>query len=240
MKKFRNLITSGLGLMLGSLALVSCMKDSTTTLQAVGDIIIQDTKTDAGVKYGLVVYVTANFEIASGTVTTPGTGGKVYQLTPTANKYQCIYYPQAADYTTNMPVSGNYQIQVTAASGETLYGDDVVGAEKLDPIVIKTTEMSQSMLKITWDAVANADAYIVRLYNADKTQILFTTDYLTTDVKSYNLSASSSGWASGVSPIAETNYVIELVGVRVESGVSTNKGSNLQFLTTDSKTVKWQ
>lgn len=240
MKKIRNLMTSGLGLMLGSLALVSCMKDSKTTLQAVGDIIIQDTKTDAGVKYGLVVYVTANFEIASGTVTAPGTNGKVYQLTPTANKYQCIYSPKIADYTADMPVSGNYQIQVTATSGETLYGDDTVGTEKLDPIVIKTTEISPSVVKITWDAVANADAYIVRLYNADKTQVLFSTDYMTTDNKSFNLSSSSSGWASGVNPVAGTDYVLELVGVRVEKDVLTGKGSNLQFLTTDSKTVKWQ
>jgi hypothetical protein len=240
MKNFRKLITSGLGLMLGSMALVSCVKDSTTQLQAVGDIIIQDTKTDAGVKYGLVVYVTANFEIASGTVTAPGTNGKVYQLTPTANKYQCIYYPKATDYTADMPVSGNYQLQITATSGETLYGQDAVGTEKLDPIVIKTTDISPSVVKITWDAVTNADAYIVRLYDVDKSKVLFSTDYLMTDVKSYNLTSSSSGWASGFSPVAGTNYVIELVGVRVEKDALTDKGSNLQFLTTDSKTVKWQ
>jgi len=240
MKNFRRLMISGLGLLMGSLSLVSCMKESSTSLQAVGDIIIQDTKTDAGVKYGLVVYVTANFEILSGKVTAPGTNGKVYQLTPTATKYQCVFYPQASDYTTDMPVAGDYKIEITATSGESFIGSDVVGSEKLNPIVIKTTEISPSAVKITWDAVTDADAYLVRLYNADRTQLLFTTDYLTTDVKSFNLSASLSGWASGVSPVAGTNYVIELVGVRVEKDVLTDKGSNLQFLTTDSKTITWQ
>lgn len=242
MRNYRKLLTGFSALLVGSTVLVSCMKDSTTTnLQAQGDIIVQDIKTDAGVKYSLVVYVTANFEILSGKVTAPGTGGKVYQLTPTAtNKYECFFYPQASDYTADMPAKGDYNMEVTSTTGETLYGKDAVGDEKLTPIVIKTVAISPGVTKITWDKVTNADAYVVRLYSEDKSKILFTTDYLSTDLSEFNLSSSSSGWASGISPVAGTNYVIELLGVRVETGVLTDKGSNLQFITTDSKTIKWQ
>lgn len=241
MRNYRKLLTGFSALLVGSTVLVSCMKDSTTNLQAQGDIIVQDIKTDAGVKYSLVVYVTANFEILSGKVTAPGTGGKVYQLTPTAtNKYECFFYPQASDYTADMPAKGDYTMEVTSTTGETLYGKDAVGDEKLTPIVIKTVAISPSVTKITWDKVTNADAYVVRLYSEDRSKILFTTDYLSTDLSEFNLSSSSSGWASGISPVAGTNYVIELLGVRVETGVLTDKGSNLQFITTDSKTIKWQ
>lgn len=241
MKKIRKILISGLGLLVVSATLVSCVKDNATTLQAVGDIMIQDMKTDAGIKYGLVVYVNANFEILSGKVTAPGTGGKVYQLTPIAtNKYQCVYYPQASDYATTMPAKGDYTMEITATTGEVLYGKDAVGDEKLTPIVIKTVDISPSVTKITWDKVTSADAYAIRLYSADKSTILFTTDYLAADATDYNLSASSSGWATGVYPVAGTNYVIELLGVRVETDALTDKASNLQFITTDSKTIKWQ
>lgn len=241
MKNYRKLLTGFAALLVSSSVLVSCMKDSETNLLAQGDIIVQDIKTDAGVKYGLVVYVTANFQILSGKVTAPGTGGKVYQLTPSAtNKYQCVYYPQASDYTTDMPAKGDYTMEVTATTGEILYGKDAVGDEKLTPIVIKTVDISTSETKITWDKVTDADAYIVRLYSADKSTILFTTDYLGKDITEYNLSASSSGWASGKSPVAGTDYVVELLGVRVETGVLVDKASNLQFITADTRNIKWK
>lgn len=241
MKKFRKILVSGLGLLVCSTIFVSCMKDNTTNLQAVGDIMIQDMKTDAGIKYGVIVYVNSNFEILSGKVTAPGTGGKVYQLTPTGTtKQQCVFYPQASDYTTDMPVKGDYTMEITATTGEVLYGKDAVGEEKLTPIVIKAVDITPSVTKITWDKVTNADAYLVRLYPADKSTILFTTDYLGSNVTEYNLSASSSGWGMGVSPVAGTNYIIELLGIRVETDAITDKGSNLQFITTDSRTIKWQ
>jgi hypothetical protein len=242
MKNFKNLLTGFTFVLVASTGLVSCMSDNgTEKLQAVGDIMIQDTKTDAGIKYGLVIYVNANFEIASGKVTAPGTGGKVYQLTvPSANKYQCSFYPQASDYTIDMPVKGDYAMEIISTSGEVMYGKDAVGEEKLQPIVIKNTEISAGLTKITWDKVTNADAYVVRLYNADRSNILFSTDYLSADLTGYNLSASSVGWATGISPTVGTNYILELLGVRVETDAVTDKGSNLQFITIDSKTIKWQ
>lgn len=241
MKRIRKMLTGVLCLSVGSMGLVSCMKDSPAQLQAVGDVIVQDMKTDGGVKYSLIVYVTANFEILSGKVTAPGTGGKVYQLTPlAANKYQCVYSPQPGDYTSAMPAKGDYSLEVSAATGETLYGKDAVGDEKLAPIVIKSAELSPSLLKIKWDKVTDADAYIVRLYTADKSKIIFTTSYLGSDVTEYSVGSSTSGWATGESPVEGTNYVVELLGVLVEADVSTDLGSNLQFITTDSKTIKWQ
>jgi hypothetical protein len=69
---------------------------------------------------------------------------------------------------------------------------------------------------------------------------LFTTDYLGKDITEYNLSASSSGWASGKSPVAGTDYVVELLGVRVETGVLVDKASNLQFITADTRNIKWK
>ena len=239
MNRFKILALGTLCLVTSSLTFVSCIKENATTLQASGDIIVQDMKTDAGVKYGLVVYVTTNFPILSGKVTAPGTNGKIYPLTPTENRYQCVFYPQASDYSTDMPVAGTYSMSVTSTSGETLMGEDIVGSEKLNPIVIKSVELTSGIAKISWDQVTGADAYVVRLYSADKSTILFTTSYLNPDLTEYSLSAASSGWGSGFNPVAGTNYVLEILGVKVETNVTTDMGSNLQFITIDSKEIQW-
>lgn len=240
MKNFRKLFTGFLCLSFGSLALVSCIKSTPVALQGVADVIIQDMKTDAGIKYGIVIYASANYDIASVKVTAPGTPGKIYQLSATSNKMQFVYTPQASDYTTDMPVKGDYSIEMVTAAGETLNGKDVVGDEKLTPIVIKTSTMSSQSLKTTWDKVTGASAYVVKLYSANKADLLYSSNYLSADAVDFQFSSSSSGWAYGVSPVVNTNYVVELVAIKVETGVTVDQANNLQFITTDSKTIKWE
>ena len=240
MKNFKKLVTSFFCLSVVSLALVSCIKDTAVTPQAVADVIIQDMKTDAGIKYAVIVYASANIDIASAKVTAPGTPGKIYQLTATSNKMQFVYTPQAADYTSDMPVKGDYTIDIVTASGQTLSGKDVVGEEKLTPIAIKTATMASQKLKTTWDKVTGADAYVVKLYSANKAELLYSSNYLAADAVDFEFSSSSSGWGYGVSPVANTNYVVELLGVKVETGVTIDQATNLQFITIDSKTIKWE
>jgi len=240
MKNFRKLVTSIFCVSVCSLALISCIKDTALAPEGVADVIIQDMKTDAGIKYGIVVYASANMDIASAKVTAPGTPGKIYQLTATTNKMQFVYTPQDADYDIDMPVKGDYSIEIVTASGQTLRGKDAVGDEKLTPIVIKTATMTSQTLKTTWDKVADADAYVVKLYSANKAELLFSSTYLSADAVNFEFSSSSAGWTYGVSPVINTDYVIELLGVKVETGVTIDPGNNLQFITVDSKTIKWE
>ena len=240
MKNFRKLQVGVLCMSFGVFALQSCIKDQPTSLTAISDIIVQDIKTDAGVKYGIVVYATADFDIKSAQVTAPGTGGKVYHLTATTNPQQFVYYPQVADYTSEFPATGNYSIEVISSKDVKLIGTDAVGSEKLTPIVIKTSTMASQKLKTTWDLVTGADAYVVKLYSANKAELLFSSNYLASDVKEYEFGASSTGWAYSISPVVNTNYVVELLGVKVETAALTDKANNIQFVTVDSKTIKWE
>lgn len=240
MRNFRKLFTSFCCLSVGTLVLVSCIKSTPVAPQGVADVIIQDMKTDAGIKYGIYVYASSNYDIASAKVTAPGTPGKIYQLTATSNKMQFVYKPQAADYASEMPIKGDYSIEIVTATGETLTGKDVVGDEKLTPIVIKTATMASQKLKTTWDKVAGADAFVVKLYSANKAELIFSSNYLSEDAVDFEFSSSSAGWAYGVSPVANTNYVVELLGVKVETGVTVDQAYNLQFITVDSKTIKWE
>lgn len=240
MKNFRKLLAGVLCLSTGVIGFQSCIKDQPTSLTAISDVMVQDIKTDAGVKYAIVVYASADFDIKSAKVTAPGTGGKEYQLTATANQQQFVYYPQAADYTTDFPVTGNYSIEVISSKDVKLTGTDAVGSEKLTPIVIKTATMTSQKLKTTWDLITGADAYVVKLYSANKAELIYSSNYLATDLKEYEFGSSSAGWAYGVSPVVNTNYVVELLGVKVETGALTDKANNIQFVTVDSKTIKWE
>lgn len=240
MENFKKLRAGMICLLMGATAFVSCIKDTEVPLQGIADVLIQDIKTDEGVKYGIFIYVTANEDIQSSTVTAPGTGGKVYHLTATKSKQQFAFIPQASDYTSTLPVKGNYAITLTSVDGETLTGEDAVGDEKLSPIAIKTATMASQTLKITWDLVSGADAYVVKLYSADRSELLYISEFLlSTDVQ-LEVSTSSTGWLTSKLPVVNTNYVVELIGVRPETGITIDKGNHLQFLTVDSKTIKWE
>ena len=100
--------------------------------------------------------------------------------------------------------------------------------------------MTSQKLKTTWDKVTGADAYVVKLYSANKAELIFSSTYLAADAVDYEFGSSSSGWAYNVLPVVNTNYVVELLGVKAETGVTVDPGNNLQFITVDSKTIKWE
>jgi len=241
MKKFKSLFVGLFVLGFGIFALVSCDKDETPDpLKAVVDVIIQDNKTDAGTRYGLVIYATANYELKSVKVTGPGTTPQVYQLTATADKRQYVFKMATGDYTAALPSKGDYTFEVTSTSDEKITVKDVVGDEKLAPITIKTAAMASQKLKTTWDKLTGCDAYLVNFYSANKTELLFQSTILASDKVEYEFGATTSGWATGKSPVANTTYIVELLGVKYETGVTTDKGNNYQFITLDSKTIKWE
>ena len=240
MGNYRKVFASLVLLSAGVFTFVACdMESDPIPFNAGMDVVVQDIKTDAGIKYSIVVYASANIEIKSAKVTAPGAGGKVYQLTAASNSLQFVYKPQTADYTTEMPAAGDYTFEIISKTDEKITGKDVVGAEKLTPIVIKTTTMTSHLLKTTWDKIPTADAYVVRLYSANKAEMLFASNLLV-DKAEYEFGANTTGWAYGKSPSINTDYVVELLGVKVETGVIIDKWSNLQFLTLDSKTIKWE
>lgn len=242
MKNFKGLSWGILSLCLGIFMFSSCDKDEDTPVPATGavDVAIQGIKVDAATKYAIVISASSNYEIKSAKVTAPGTGGKVYQLTATSNKKLFVYVPASADYAAELPVKGDYSYEITTSNDEKVSGKDAVGDEKTVAIAIKTATMASQKLKTTWDKVQGGDAYQIRLYNANKTELLFQGATLASDKAEFEFGSTTAGWATGKSPVANTNYVVELIAVKYETGVTTNKEANLQFITLDSKTIKWE
>ena len=240
MKKFRKVFVSIIALFVSGFAFVSCIKSDPAPLQGVVDVFVQSKKTNDVVQYGVVVYATSNYDIKSAKVTGPGTNGKVYNLTATTYKQQFVYLTSDADYTSELPAKGDYKYEIISTGDATISGTEAVGDEKLDPIVIKAATTANHQLKITWDKLQNAGAYAVKFYSEDKSQLLFASNFITSDKTEFEFGASTTGWAAGKTPVANTNYLVELVGFRFETGVTVNKADNIQFVTLDSKTIKWE
>ena len=240
MEKFRKLFAGILCLSIGAVTLVSCEDDDPVPLQAVVDVMIQDLKTDAGIRHGLVIYATSNYEMKSVKVTGPGTNGEVYDLTATTDKHQFTFEMETGDYTTALPPKGDYSFEITSVNDEKLTMKDILGDEKLASVVIKTATITSQKLKTTWDKITGAEAYIVNLHSADKSLILFSSSYLADDKVEFEFGSATAGWASGKSPVTGTNYVVELIAIRAETGVTYDKGNNLQFVSRDSKTITWE
>lgn len=240
MEKFRRLFAGILCLSMGAFTLVSCENDDPDPLQAAVDVMIQDLKTDAGMRHGLVIYTTSNYEMKSVKVTGPGTNGEVYDLVAKADKRLFTFEMETGDYTVALPKEGDYSFEITSVNDERLTLKDILEDKKLTPIVIKSATMASQKLKTTWDLVTGADSYLVKLYSANKAELLFSSNYLAADLKEYEFGTSSAGWAYGVSPMINTNYVVEILGIKVETGVLTDKANNIQFVTADSITIKWE
>lgn len=228
-------------LTMGVFSLVSCNDDDDPALSGAADVYIVDQKIgDDAVKYAITVQAESNYEIKSATVTAPGTNGKTYDLTATSYKKIFTFIPAETDYGTELPPKGDYSIEITSKNGEKITVKDALGDEKLDHVAIKTAAMDNSKLKTTWDKVELADAYEVRLYTEDKKEMIFRSSRLASSKVEYEFGSTSKDWVPGKTPVKNTNYVVELVALRFETGVTVNKLSNIQFISFDSKTIKWE
>lgn len=242
MMNFRKLFGGIFCLTVGILTLASCDdKDSVPDpLKATVDVSIQNSTVNAVTTYGVAISSSANYEIKSAKVTAPGTGGKVYTLVATTDKKQFVFTPAAADYVATVPVKGDYTFEVISVNDEKVTGKDVVGDETLSAISIKTATMTTQILTTTWDKITGADAYFVNLYSADKSVLFFSGAAIAADKVEFAFGSTTAGWVTGKAPVANTSYVVELVGRKYETGVVSDKTNNVQFNTIATKTIKWE
>ena len=60
------------------------------------------------------------------------------------------------------------------------------------------------------------------------------------DKVEFAFGSTTAGWVTGKAPVANTSYVVELVGRKYETGVVSDKTNNVQFNTIATKTIKWE
>lgn len=228
-------------LLVGTVTFTSCKDKNEDPFKASVDVLVQRVKTETSDKVAVALYTYANRDLKTVKATAPGQGAKVYDLTASAgNKQMFSYLPVAADYVTDMPAAGAYSFEVTALDNSKLTITDALGTQSLAAINFKTAAFADGKLKATWDALTGAENYTVKLFSADGNTLLYISPIIASTTLEYSFNSSTQGWLNGQVPVVGTDYQVQIMGVKYEDGVTTDKVYNLQFLSLSNKTIKWQ
>ena len=228
-------------LLVGTVTFTSCKDKNEDPFNASVDVFVQRVKTETSDKVAVALYTYGNRDLKTVKATAPGQGAKVYNLAATAgNKQVFSYLPVTTDYVTDMPTNGAYSFEITAADNSKLTLTDQLGTQSLAAINFKTAAFADGKLKSTWDALTDVENYVVKLFSADGNTLLYVSPIIASSTLEYSFNSTTQGWLSGNVPVVGTNYLVQVLGVKYETGVTTDKAYNIQFISLASKTIKWQ
>jgi hypothetical protein len=228
-------------LLVGTVTFTSCKDKNEDPFNASVDVFVQRVKTETSDKVAVVLYTYGNRDLKTVKATAPGQNAKVYNLAATTgNKQVFSYLPVTADYVTDMPASGAYSFDITAVDNSKLTLTNQLGTQTLAAINFNTAAFADGKLKSTWDALTGADNYTVKLFSADGNTLLFMSPIITSSTLEYSFNGTTQGWINGQTPVVGTNYLVQVMGVKYEDGVTTDKAYHIQFISLASKTIKWQ
>ncbi len=222
---------------IGSLVfLVSCNKNE-DNVTVVGDVYIVTQQSGSNVLYGLSMHAYSFDPFSSVTVDPNNAPGTTYNLAAYPGfKTDFFYDTPEEDLSTEKPATGTYHFTATFESGEVLTDDDVLTADVLIPPVIKKCEydVTNSKAVIEWDAVAEADLYVVKLYDDD--ELVFLSPAIDPTYKKVDFTSNSGSWGQGYQPTTGTNFRMVLSAFKYETG---GDNYNVQASTSNESTLEW-
>ena len=228
-------------ILVGTVTFTSCKDKIEDPFNATVDVFVQRVKTETSDKLAVSLYTFSNRELKTVKATAPGQGAKVYDLAATdGNKQMFSYLPVTADYVNDMPSNGTYSFEVTASDNSKLTITDLLGTQSLAAINLKTAAFADGKLKTTWDALSGSENYTVKLFSADGSTLFYVGPALLSTILEFSFNNSTQGWLSGKSPVVGTDYLVQVLGVKFEDGVTVDKGYHIQFVSLASKIIKWQ
>lgn len=241
MKKGRSILQCLLTLISISLILTSCMDDpEPEALDILPDVFMQQITEDSEEKYAVAFWAYGNKELESVTVDGPEGGIWTLEKDP-ENSQLFILFPEVTDYSVTIPETGIYEFTATSTqTDETpLTLTDELEDEVLGPVSIETSEYDGTQMNLTWETVTDADAYLIRLSDADGT-VIFMSPKLTGSTSEYSFGPSTAGWLDPTNLVDDgETYELELLAILYESGVTTDKDYNIQFISIDTKEIVW-
>lgn len=223
------------------LLFASCDNDDTTPLEAFGDVYVVKTKVGEDVKFAPSFFVYSNKNMKSVTVQPKDEQTTSYTLVASSStKTFFSLVPSDNDFKETTPIEGDYNFTVTSIDEEdaVLKVIDKLGAESLDIPAIASSEFADEKLKLTWETVANADAYLIQL--CDNGSIIFSSKVLASTVKEYTFGVADSGWIDASKKAEDDKtYSVQLKAIRYETGVTIDKGNNVQCISYCEEDAIW-
>lgn len=210
MKKFKQFIFLG-AVFVAVFLLGACDTKDDDTFNVYGDVVFMKKKIDDQVVNAVAYYAYANRSIASATVTLPNSGGTVELAPFGSSTYTYLVEPANSDYSTEMPVEGNYLFSITDSKGENIEVSDEQESDNLSFITLDSLDFNESnvWLYLEWNEVSGADSYVVKLLDSSG-NVVFNGYSSDADVPEYYVSYyyTTGVWSSA--PVKGQTYTLSI------------------------------
>jgi hypothetical protein len=215
--------------------LASCNKDNQPT--GVGDALIVAKKSGSNTVYGLSLYAYTFSSFQSVKAVSSADAGNTYTLQSYPGYASNYYYETPdADYSTTKPAASIYTFTAVFSDGSTQdFQDELSDLALLPPNIEKCAyDVTAGVLEVTWTPVTDADSYSVKIL--DGTTQVFGSPELSSIIKTYTISASGNGWATGFTPVNGKTYTVKTFAYLYEPQ---GNAYNVQALSVTDTSVLW-
>jgi hypothetical protein len=219
-----------------TLFLASCNK-SQDEGSGTGDAIIVAKKSGTNTVYGVSLYAYSFGPFQSVKATSSANATKTYTLKENQGyKTNFAYEATDAEFTTTKPVASTYNFSAVFENGVTDEFQDNLTDKVLAVPSIEKTEYSTTTTEYTttWASVTDANSYAINIL--DGSTMVFGSLELDKTIKSYTLSSTSSGWLTGITPVAGKTYTLRLNAYLYEPNGNTY---NMQTVSIAEKPIVW-
>ncbi len=241
MRNGKSILKLAAGFLTGAVIFTSCIDDpEPPALTVMPDVFVQKQVQDGVEKYGVVFWVLGNKEMQTVTVEGPGDTSWTLEGDNSTSRVFSLF-PEEEDYVLMKPAQGDYKFTVksTQAGEAEITVVDKLESDELDPLVIDTTQFVNNKLKVEWEPVEDADAYLVRMYN-ESNKLIFMGPKVAKTSTSYSFGMADQGWSPGVTAETGKTYKVEVLALLYEStSTATDQEYNIQFISLASTDVVW-
>lgn len=199
-------------LTMSTLLFFSCI-NSDVEPDGYGDVYILMEVIDGDTLTGLGMHAFSYYGFHSVTAHHIDNEETVYTLKSYLDKYDSDYVWATAkeNYSKETPPKGMYLFEATYAGGRTLTFSDDLYQSTVAPPKITTCEYVLGIVEVEWNRLANADAYNVKMWNAEG-NIIFVSPRFNSYISTYSFDIKTDGWQKSTYP-----SIGDIVTVSVEA-----------------------
>lgn len=228
-------------LVLTSLILMSCFKDSEVALEVNTDVYMIKKMSGDMPGFGVAFYAYGNLMMKSGTVTQVGGLGEQINLGLNPGSIYTLYKePSTDEFYGYLPTASEYNFNVMSESGQIGVGSDILNVKNIGVPFILKAEIGevQKLFDITWTKVTNADGNVVKIAEENGNYI-YSTGAISAETTTVSINLLTGNWTK---PIEQGNaYVVEVSAFAYEDNADSYTAAyNLETISIASKTVNYE
>ncbi len=202
-------------------------------------VMVRGSEDNGSPEFAPAYYVFANSGMKSVDVTIPGSPDPIELEAYSGLTSTFALEPEDADYQPMPPASGTYIFDIITNKNEEKQLTDNLESNFIMPTASLTATVEENKLTVDWEKVANAKAYIVRMFNDEDGKLMFGTNFLV-DTTKMEVPVYSIGQQGGMTPQPGKTYRFELQAYLFEEGTTQNHGVNIQCVSTRQESIVWE